>query len=89
VNTETPPPITDALDEGRVGGQQSGEPLAGEGVGEKHVTGFGGLGVAFPSHSLRNDQQTSGKRWCFRGTQPRRPELGGNILRVERIYETG
>src|SRR5215472_12587720 len=38
-------PPADALDEGRVGGQQSGEPLAGEGVGEKHVTGLGGLGV--------------------------------------------
>ena len=35
----------DAFDEGRVGGQQSGEPLAGKGVGEKHVTGLGGLGV--------------------------------------------
>ena len=29
-----------------MGGQQSGEPLAGEGVGEKYVTGLGGLGVA-------------------------------------------
>jgi hypothetical protein len=35
----------DALDEGRVGGQQSGEPPTGEGVGKKHVTSLGGLGI--------------------------------------------
>ena len=35
----------DAVVEGRVGGQQSGEPRAGEGVGEKHVADLGGLGV--------------------------------------------
>ena len=31
---------------GWVGVQQSGEPLAGEGVGKKHATGLGGLGAA-------------------------------------------